>query len=324
MFNRLEKKNSPEHSVVVLGMHRSGTSVVTRVINLLGLPICRDDDLQTGPDNPTGHWESASLINFNDRILKMFGGTVEAPSLMSFGWEESEQAKALHDEASKVFKSAFPTDVWVWKDPRTCLTLPFWRDVWTSMPVAVLVYREPLEIFISMHKRNGISKAHCIALWERYLRSALLGSVGMPLVIIDYDDLLRNPATAVSRLSEEIGRLGVAISGNVAQAAECVSTTYGKSRELNYSLERDPDVTQAQKSLIATVRTLPKSSAQFSAPDLGNESASTTELLHAVIHKYPPSFRVTAIELWPAFQRAMARRLQPGSAPVSAHVDWRW
>src|SRR5712692_4837583 len=156
--------------VVVLGMHRSGTSVVARIINVLGLPLCRADDLLSGPDNPTGYWESASLVKFNDRLLKMFGGSWVFPPPMSRNWESAPSVAAIRGEGGHVFTHAYPNEQWVWKDPRTCLTLPFWRTVWREAPVVVFVSREPLEIFLSLGKRDGLGKAHCIALWERYAR----------------------------------------------------------------------------------------------------------------------------------------------------------
>src|ERR1700734_2392312 len=84
-----EDRHEPGRPVVVLGMHRSGTSVVARIINLLGLPLCRDDDILSGPDNPTGYWESGSLVKFNDRLLKMFGGSWVFPPAMSRNWESA-------------------------------------------------------------------------------------------------------------------------------------------------------------------------------------------------------------------------------------------
>jgi len=293
--------------VVVLGMHRSGTSVVARIINVLGLPLCRADDLLSGPDNPTGYWESASLVKFNDRLLKMFGGSWVFPPPMSRNWESAPSVAAIRGEGGHVFTHAYPNEQWVWKDPRTCLTLPFWRTVWREAPVVVFVSREPLEIFLSLGKRDGLGKAHCIALWERYARSAMLGAHGLPMVTISYDQLMKDPPTAVANLRDDLVELGVMARGNVDAASQCVSRAFGSSRELYCRLRADPDSTEAQRRLINFIDRLPRTSPRFVASDPGGESSSTTELLRAV-RPYPPRLSMATGEVWRAFRRAAAAR----------------
>ena len=69
--------------VVVLGMHRSGTSLITRLVSLLGIEVCRYEDLLVGgARNPRGHWESVSLNAYNDRLLEELGCTWFCPPPM--------------------------------------------------------------------------------------------------------------------------------------------------------------------------------------------------------------------------------------------------
>ena len=305
----------PGRSVVVLGMHRSGTSVVTRIINLLGPCLCRSDDVVPGnPGNPAGHWESASLIKFNDRLLGMSGGSWAAPPPLIPDWETTPPVAALRGDGERVFMDAYPEEEWVWKDPRTCLTLPFWRTVWQRDPVAALVSREPLEVFLSLRSRNGLQKAHCIALWERYTRSAILSADGLPVVRVSYDRLMRDPASAVANLRADLAELGVRVHGNLDDAVRCVSTAYGRSRELATRLRADPDSTEAQRSLISFVESLPRISPKFDAPDLGSESSSTTQLLWAM-RPYRPGFSAATREVWRAVRRTLMARCGHGPAP---------
>jgi len=302
-----EDRHEPGRPVVVLGMHRSGTSVVARIINLLGLPLCRDDDILSGPENPTGYWESGSLVKFNDRLLKVFGGSWVFPAAMSRNWESAPSVVAFRGEGMRVFREAYPNEEWVWKDPRACLTLPFWRTVWKDAPVVVFVSREPLEIYLSLRKRDGLGRAHCIALWERYARSALLGAHGLPMVTISYDQLMKDTLRAVSNLRDDLVGLGVMAHGSVDAASQCVSTEFGSSRQYNYRLREDPDSTETQRLLINFIESLPRISPKFIATDLGSESSSTTELLCAV-RCYPPGLSVVGGEVWRAFRRSAAAR----------------
>src|ERR1700693_2046654 len=83
MTGRTASRNSAELGsvgVYVLGMHRSGTSATTRVLNLMGLPVCQGGDLvQQVKGNPKGHWESATLVRFNDAILRSWGAAWWCP-----------------------------------------------------------------------------------------------------------------------------------------------------------------------------------------------------------------------------------------------------
>ncbi len=78
--------------IVVLGMHRSGTSAVTRVLNLLGADVGPAADLIAEYDNPSGHWENKTLTACNDRILAAFGRSWDFPPWLTGGWELSPRA----------------------------------------------------------------------------------------------------------------------------------------------------------------------------------------------------------------------------------------
>ena len=121
--------------IIVLGMHRSGTSAVTRIVNLLGAGLGPDDDLLTEFDNPAGHWESIRLNRCNDRILAAFGRSWDFPPWLDPGWEHSPRATRLLPDMAETFTGVYSSDPWVWKDPRTCLTLPLWRRVLDPEPM---------------------------------------------------------------------------------------------------------------------------------------------------------------------------------------------
>ena len=297
--------------VVVLGMGRSGTSVVTRVINLLGLPLCRTDYLGFGANNPEGFWECQPLARFNDRLIDYLGNDSFACSLLDVEWQRSSRVSSLNRQADRLFTRAHSGSVWLWKDPRICLTLPFWRSVWTECPAVVFVYREPLEVALSLHRSYGHNKACSLALWERYSRSALRAAIGMPLIAIDYENLMREPESVIAKLGSQLRELGAPASTDYSGAARCVSLKYGTSRGLNLRLEADADVTDKQRSLFAQIRSLPPISAAFSTPDLPAESVSTTELLRALGSNYGHGrrLRVAGREVVPAFRQS-ARSLR--------------
>src|SRR4051812_46248926 len=129
--------------VYVLGMHRSGTSAVTRVVNLLGVPIGRPERLMIArDDNPAGFWEHGGLMDVNDALLARLGGSWDAPPERARGDVDLGDlaARARHE-----FDATYDGDRFVYKDPRVTVLLPFWRAVLGERAtVAIVVLRNPL------------------------------------------------------------------------------------------------------------------------------------------------------------------------------------
>src|SRR5687767_5877934 len=121
-------------------MHRSGTSAVTRVINLLGVPIGRADKLMpVQADNPAGFWEHLALMDVNDAVLERLGGRWDAPPPRPVSPINVDD---LRETARAEFYATYDGTRWVFKDPRVSLLLPFWRSVLDdSRSVAVIVLR---------------------------------------------------------------------------------------------------------------------------------------------------------------------------------------
>jgi hypothetical protein len=204
---------APE-GVVILGMHRSGTSLITRLVSLLGLAVCRDEDLLVGRKaNPRGHWESKPLLDFDDRLLDELGGTWFCPPLL--GVKETSRMLDRHAaEALARLQDTHPESPWVWKDPRTCVLLPFWSAVLAQRAAYVLVVRHPFEVSDSLADREGYSPRLSLALWERYTRQAMLGAAGRPMMVCTYDGVLADPLGWSERLAAFLGELGLSMSGS--------------------------------------------------------------------------------------------------------------
>lgn len=206
--------------VVVLGMHRSGTSAMSRLVNLLGVPLGAEDDLMPPTEaNPRGFWESRRLAEFNERLFGALApgaswsappaDCVEADSVEADRIEgdrvEGRKRGVLCDfaeEARCTFTDVYRKPSWVWKDPRLCLLLPFWAAALDAQPLVVLVYRSPVVVAASLARRDGLSRAHALALWERYVRSSLLVAAGRPTLVVSYESIVSDPTSAVDHLSD--------------------------------------------------------------------------------------------------------------------------
>ena len=94
----------------------------------------------------------------------------------------------------------------VWKDPRNCITLPFWRTVIDPPLAAVFVCRDPQEVARSLVARDGVTLTYGLALWDRYVRSASTNLAGLPTFVADYARILQNPEIWMTEIAEFPGK----------------------------------------------------------------------------------------------------------------------
>jgi hypothetical protein len=188
--------------LVVLGMHRSGTSAVSGALGGLGFQTPHPDDLMGWHESNPEHWESVSISAYNDELLADLGGSWEAPPDLPPHWEDGAEvgeARNPTSAAGRAFPDAGPL---VCKDPRLCILLPHWQHFFPSPPTAVLVWRSPLSVARSLRRRNGLHLAEGIALWERYNRSALEHLVGLDTYVCNYESLVDDPSGTIGSLAD--------------------------------------------------------------------------------------------------------------------------
>lgn len=256
-------------AVMVLGMHRSGTSAISRLLNMLGLPLSPEHDLlPPAEDNPRGFWESRSLTAFNDRLLGQItlgGSWLAPPRAWSDGeWPEDElgDLEALMSEARAAFAAVYDGPSWVWKDPRLCLLMPFWTRALGVDPYVVLVHRSPPVVATSLAQRDGSSLAHGLALWERYVRSALQVVLDRRVLVISFESVLADPVGVVVRLRSLLGLRVVGQEGGSPAADPAVDPVAEAAREyvsasLNRSATKSPGEERCsaeQRELLGVLR----------------------------------------------------------------------
>jgi len=239
-------------AVVVLGMHRSGTSAVTRCINLLGVSLGPAHELLT-PNawNPRGYWENRRLSRLNDQILAAWGGTWYSPPRLAQRWPVDERLVGIRRRARAAIRRVFGTAPWAWKDPRTSLTLPFWRELLKPPICVVLAWRHPVETCLSLSRIHDLPMALCAKLWVHYNRAALQNAFGLPAFIVSYDRLLNDPAGVVDRLAKFLGRHGVDVSeGTPESVAASLAPSLRHYSHAATSPADDPDYPAATWPLL--------------------------------------------------------------------------
>lgn len=191
------------HIVCVMGMHRSGTSLLMRSADLLGVDLGdREKLLPPGEDNPAGYWENQDILKVNNALLEHFGGRWDRPPHFPVGWEHHDDLAELRVQALKALAS-FPDDAEAigWKDPRLSLLLPFWRSI-TSIDRTVVALRHPVSVGASLQHRNGFTIEHATSLWVRYTLEALVNAPDS--LVLRYSDMLSDSADSARSLAEHL------------------------------------------------------------------------------------------------------------------------
>ena len=193
--------------LLVVGMHRSGTSALTGALGKLGFNTPHPGDRMDWPESNSEHWESQSLTAYNDHLLNELGGSWEAPPELPLIWG-SDRALSELGSPLPILEAAYPeVGPRVWKDPRLCLLLPFWKTVLPGPVAAVLIWRSPLGVARSLQKRDGMHLADGIALWERYNRAALVNLVDLNTFVCNYEALVRDPTTTMNAIADWLSAL---------------------------------------------------------------------------------------------------------------------
>jgi hypothetical protein len=247
-------------ALLVLGMHRSGTSSIAGAMVRLGgaAPL---NLLPPADDNPKGFWESSVLMALNDQILAAGGSHWE-------DWREFDPARidaatafSLRGEAKSVLAGEFGhARLAVIKDPRMCRLMPFWSSVfreanWSVRPVLQL--RSPLEVALSLNRRDGIPLGSACLLWLRHVLDAEAGTRGTHRAVVDWNDFLSDPRRTLERVGAQLGVVWPQWSdGALAEIDEFVSADMRRQRATDADLQVHPAVNHLVREAYAAVREL--------------------------------------------------------------------
>ncbi len=189
--------------IIVLGMHRSGTSLLAELVHRWGAYGAEEGLIRSGHWNARGYWEHFPLVQFNDELLSALGAKWNVPpaedrdaELQQLAREDDYRRRA--NELLEPFRRSGKP--WFWKDPRLCVLLPFWKEIWGPVCYVESV-RNPVEVGHSLLSRNHLPVSAGMLLWQRYVR-AILKHAGnnARTLYADYAALTATPDSECARL----------------------------------------------------------------------------------------------------------------------------
>lgn len=195
--------------VVVLGMHRCGTSTLTRGLRTLGIEL---GDTLLPPvqnNNAKGFWEDSEINGLNVRMLASLNRDWHFVSPVEKYELEILHQKGLLLEAAELLKKKVANrTIFGFKDPRTAVLIEIWNEVFLRGGYEVyylVAIRNPISVANSLHKRDGFSFEKSYLMWLVYVLSSLSGSVAGRRALVDYDLLMSSPEKAILAISDRLG-----------------------------------------------------------------------------------------------------------------------
>lgn len=194
--------------IVVLGMHRSGTSAITGLLESFGLSIGKNVMPPT-PNNPKGYFENKRIVDFNNLLLKISGVKWHEVFLLPCGFfSRGNLFKGQGKEAKELILEEFDfKGPLLIKDPRMCVLLPLWQPVFKSLnltPSYILVNRKPAGVIRSLKQRDNLPAFRSEILWLYYNLCAELYSREGKRIFVNYEHLLDDPSGVVKILKAHL------------------------------------------------------------------------------------------------------------------------
>jgi hypothetical protein len=190
-------------TICIAGMHRSGTSMVARLLQQSGLYLGDESSfLPPKPDNPEGFFEHADFVALNDDVLRALGGAWDTPPRAT--WAVAPELPALRARAAALVDELAAHAPWGWKDPRNSLTLPFWQSVVPDLRVVVCL-RNPIAVARSLAHRAGVTEAFGLRLWQAYHERILAAVPADELVVTHYHAYFTDAPAELRRVCRLLG-----------------------------------------------------------------------------------------------------------------------
>lgn len=253
----------------VLGMHRSGTSVVAQLLHRLGARVGPQLLAAMEGVNDDGFWEDSRVVEFDERLLAACGLRWYDSAAPDLATADPQVIAAVAREARDYFRQhysdepdtrigAWPAAPWVVKDPRQCRLLPFWLDTWNQSgfeTVFVHVLRHPYAVAKSLQRRDRMPLEYGVLLWlvytleafthaaaaEAHTWASVSHSARQPGIVVTFESVCRQPLDLARDLQACCGvRFDTAAPSARATA------------EGEYVAERGRSATEVEREVVAS------------------------------------------------------------------------
>jgi len=189
-----------ETVIAILGMHRSGTSCLTGMLEDAGLYL--GNVMRSNPYQPKGNNENPKILSLNEKILGVNESNWQnPPNKIKWGIQETKERDAIIEEYRDI---QLP---WAFKDPRLIFTFDFWHEALPNLKV-IGIYRDPISVAYSLQPRKlgrPLSLEQYIELWGKYNNQLIKIHTKLAFDILSLDVSKGQFAQDVKRTLSKIG-----------------------------------------------------------------------------------------------------------------------
>lgn len=285
-YRRAASVNKSPRVIAVIGMHRSGTSAMTRALGYIGANLGHDF-IETMPEvNAKGFWEDATLNALNIKVLNTLG--IDWLTNRSIPRERFDEADLLplQEEAAKILRTKLENSaVFAFKDPRTSILLPFWKRAFASVeivPSYLVALRNPISVAESLRIRDGFDSAKSAALWLNHTLQSLMETQGERRVVVDYDLLMERPVIELRRIARILTLSSPSLEGETEFASQFLATELRHCYSEDGASAANSGMPAITMSLFSILLKVARDELDLEAPPVRDKLAEVTQFISEI------------------------------------------
>lgn len=200
--------NEMRDALIILGMHRSGTSATSGLFNMNGYDLGMSI-MNANWSNPKGFYENFKINSFSNDLFQILHVNWHNTLGLNGQWWKDPKPDEIKKNLKELIESDYTKEGnLLFKDPRMCILLPLYNEVLVEMGFNVsfiITLRNPRAVARSLNRRDGFSYKKSIRIYMDYMIKAEQYTRGKKRCFVDYDSIITNPLQTILRLTNSLG-----------------------------------------------------------------------------------------------------------------------
>ena len=189
--------------ILILGMHRSGTSALTGLLSMCDVYL-GSELMAANFANEKGYFENNKICKLNENLLLQIDSSWDDVFFNEQKLEKITSSRILKDLIETEFKYC---DIFAIKDPRLVFLFPVYIKILNELNINVKIiipYRNPLEVASSLAKRNAFCLEKSMTLWACHMLLAEKFTRKFPREFVCFNALMKNPEMIINSISKNL------------------------------------------------------------------------------------------------------------------------
>lgn len=200
--------NNQQTCVLVVGMHRTGTSTLAGILSILGVNLGHRL-LLPSRDNPKGYFEHSDIMSANIEFLNSYRLDNDAIlGELPTDWLYEQKTEAFKEKIKNILMRDFSdSELFGLKDPRISILLPAYLEVFKDLGInlrLIISNRNIQDVSNSLNKRSGVSFFDSVMAYKYYYRIIKAYSEGVYHIHVFYDDLFSDSKNVINKITDFI------------------------------------------------------------------------------------------------------------------------